>query len=497
MRTTIKNLALLFALLAGLGLNSAGRVAAQTLTNLHSFTPLTNDANSDGVLPEGGLISSGATLYGTAEGGGSSGNGTIFAVGTNGTGFTNLYSFTAETNDINNDGTSPEGSLILSGAILYGTAAGGGTGGSGTVFAINTNGSGFTNLHNFTATLGNAGLSGGGTNSDGNTPLSSLLLSGSTLYGEAAIGGTAGNGTLFALSTNGMGFTNMHNFTALSGVSSGTNADGAFPNDNLILSGNTLYGTAYEGGSSGFGTVFAINLDGSGFTNLYNFTGGSNGMGPSGGLILSGNTLYGTTFKGGNAGRGTVFALTTNGTGFTNLHIFAALVNHTNSDGVLPEAGLVLSRGTLYGTTYEGGSLGFGTVFSINTNGLGFTALYNFTAPNPQTSSNSDGAFTEAGVILAGNTLYGTATDGGSWGNGTVFGLLLQSITPPLLSIMAAGTNVVLTWTNTATGFTLQSTTNLVPAAWATVLPPPVVVNGQYTVTNPISGTQQYYRLSD
>jgi hypothetical protein len=100
-------------------------------------------------------------------------------------------------------------------------------------------------------------------------------------------------------------------------------------------------------------------------------------------------------------------------------------------------------------------------------------------------------------VILAGNTLYGTATDGGSWGNGTVFGLLLQSITPPLLSIMAAGTNVVLTWTNTATGFTLQSTTNLVPAAWATVLPPPVVVNGQYTVTNPISGTQQYYRLSD
>jgi len=48
-----------------------------------------------------------------------------------------------------------------------------------------------------------------------------------------------------------------------------------------------------------------------------------------------------------------------------------------------------------------------------------------------------------------------------------------------------------------ATGLSLQSTTNLVsPGAWTTVSPSPVIVNGQNTVTNPISGMRQFYRLS-
>ena len=51
-------------------------------------------------------------------------------------------------------------------------------------------------------------------------------------------------------------------------------------------------------------------------------------------------------------------------------------------------------------------------------------------------------------------------------------------------------------WTNTASGTTLQSTTDLSPAVWSTNLPAPVVINGQNTVTNPISGTQQFYQLS-
>jgi hypothetical protein len=68
---------------------------------------------------------------------------------------------------------------------------------------------------------------------------------------------------------------------------------------------------------------------------------------------------------------------------------------------------------------------------------------------------------------------------------------------PPQLAIILSGTNVVLTWTNTATGFTLQYTTNLSPATWGTNLPTPVVVNGQNTVTNAISGTHRFYRLSE
>jgi uncharacterized repeat protein (TIGR03803 family) len=113
------------------------------------------------------------------------------------------------------------------------------------------------------------------------------------------------------------------------------------PQAGLVLSGNTLYGTARNGGKGG-GTVFAINTNGIGFTNLHSFSGGSDGQNPYADLILSGNTLYGTTQYGGSSGKGTVFAVKTDGTGFTNLHNFAALNNSTNSEGANPHAGLIL-----------------------------------------------------------------------------------------------------------------------------------------------------------
>jgi len=98
MKTHIKNPFLLPLLIAGLGLIPAGRVTAQTLTTLYSFTesPSSNPStNSDGAGPQAGLILSGTTLYGTASQGGSSGYGTVFAVNTDGTGFTTLHTFTA------------------------------------------------------------------------------------------------------------------------------------------------------------------------------------------------------------------------------------------------------------------------------------------------------------------------------------------------------------------------------------------------------------------
>src|ERR1035437_10288545 len=96
------------ALIAGLGLIPAGRATAQTFTTLHSFTLLNNSTKSDGANPFAGLILSGNTLYGTAQYGGSSGQGTVFKVNTNGTGFTNLYSFTG-----GSDGSTPYAGLIL------------------------------------------------------------------------------------------------------------------------------------------------------------------------------------------------------------------------------------------------------------------------------------------------------------------------------------------------------------------------------------------------
>src|SRR2546422_6799700 len=134
-----------------LGVLLAASGPAQTFTTLHSFTatPGTPATNSDGAGPRAGLIISGNTLYGTANGGGSSGFGTVFAVNTDGTGFTNLHSFKA-TSATNSDGHTPHAGLILSDNILYGAAFAGGSSGYGTVFAISTNGTGFTNLLNFT-----------------------------------------------------------------------------------------------------------------------------------------------------------------------------------------------------------------------------------------------------------------------------------------------------------------------------------------------------------
>jgi uncharacterized repeat protein (TIGR03803 family) len=448
-------------LTTGLGWILAGPVAAQTFTNLHHFNGIT-----DGAAPYGELILSGTTLYGTTYAGGSASNGTIFSISIDGSGFTNLHSFATneEGTPINSDGRGPYASLVLSGNILYGAAPYGGERYRGTMFRLNTDGSGFTLLHTFTGGL------------DGGEPYGNLILSGTTFYGTTGQDGSGGWGTVFAINMDGTGLTNLHSFTSAPD-------DGDGPEAGVILSGNTLYGTTIFGGSANYGNVFRVNIDGSGFTNLYSFTNGIDGANPNGELVLAGNTLYGTTMFGGSANKGTIFKIDTDGTGFAVLRGFPGGWGEGS-----PFAGLVLSGNTLYGTTYLGGSAYKGTVFRINTDGTGFTNLYHFTGA-------SDGANPYATLLVSGYTLYGTTSAGGSFNLGTVFSLTLPA--PPRLAVVRSGTNVVLTWPTNASGFTLQSVTNLaLPAAWTTVSPAPVVVSGQYTVTNPIVGAQKFYRLS-
>jgi uncharacterized repeat protein (TIGR03803 family) len=262
----------------------------------------------------------------------------------------------------------------------------------------------------------------------------------------------------------------------------------------LILSGNTLYGTTINGGSSGVGTMFAVKTNGTGFTNLHHFNWSDDGGYPHT-AILSGSRLYGTTGAGGTLGSGTLFALNTNGTGFTILHSFTDVLGnlYTNRTGANPFAGLILSGDTLYGTASAGGSSGRGTVFALNTNGLGFTILHSFTAISGPASTNSDGALPYAGLILSRNTLYGTANSGGSSGHGTVFSLSLPA---PRLTITPSGPNVILTWPANAAGFTLQSTTNLVsPADWSAVAQSAVTNAGQISVTVPTNPGRKFFRL--
>jgi uncharacterized repeat protein (TIGR03803 family) len=283
-------------------------------------------------------------------------------------------------------------------------------------------------------------------------------------------------------------FTTLHSFAYFPG-------DGGWPYAGLILSGNTLYGAAYTHGSWNGGTVFAVNTDGTVFTNLYNFTGGSDGYWPYGGLILSGNTLYGAASAGGSGGNGTVFKVNTNGTGFTILHSFTASANSINSDGAWPYAGLILSGNTLYGTAVHGGSSGNGTVFAVHTDGTGFTNLHSFTVTaSSSPHNNSDGANPWAGLILSGNTLYGTASYGGSSGNGTVFALKLP--TPPSIGITTTGNQIVLSWPTNAAGYALQSIANLSSGSWSNVTSGITIVGTNYVFSSTMSGKAAFFRLT-
>jgi uncharacterized repeat protein (TIGR03803 family) len=317
--------------------------------------------------------------------------------------------------------------MVLLGNTLYGTTSTGGSADAGSIFKMNTDGSGFTELHSFSATVPSVF----GTNSDGHGPQGDLVTDGGTLYGTAGYGGANGNGTIFKISTDGSGFTVIKTFSPtflgtnnVSGniFDSGTNTDGARPIGGLVLDGSTLYGTTYHGGTSN-GVVFAMQTDGSGYTVLKYFSRingigtNSDGAAPVAGMTLSGDTLYGVTVGGGAGAYGNIFKLTTNGTGFVNLHDFQ------RNDGAFPRNSLLLNGSTLYGSTAAGGLSNNGTIFMILTNGTDFTTLINFNA--------AVGAQCDSKFVLSSNTLYGTAAYGGSSGSGVVFGL---TVLPQIIS---------------------------------------------------------------
>jgi len=264
---------------------------------------------------------------------------------------------------------------------LFGTTSLGGSSNQGTVFVFYSNRTSFTTLHSFTTLqfVFDHCSECRKANGDGAYPRAAISMD-NTLYGMAGRGGSEDAGTLFKV--DGTSFTNLHSFS---------DRDGAGPNS-LLLSGDTLYGTTIAGGSSfngdimgtpGFGTVFAVSTDGTGFRTLYDFGGGTDGRDPND-LVLSGGVLYGTAALGGTSGSGAIFKLSTNGRGFATLHNFSARSvsssgNYTNLDGAIPIAASLLSGNTLYGATENGGSSGNGTLFKVNTDGTSFTTLHNFT----------------------------------------------------------------------------------------------------------------------
>jgi uncharacterized repeat protein (TIGR03803 family) len=338
------------------------------ITILHNF----DGGGSDGDEPEAGLVISGGTLYGTTEFGGAYGEGTVFSV--NGTNFTILHSF----NDTNtNDGAEPTAGLTLSGQALYGTTSLGGTADVGTVFSMDLSNGDYTNLYSFQD------------GPDGESPDTTLLLSGNTLFGttlgDSGLLDIPNDGTIFSINTNGDDFTILSTFSTFAVLHefTGTNGDGANPCSQVAVSGSvfygipvTVYGTTSSGGTNGYGTVFKVNDDGTGFTNIYDFTGGTDGRNPQTGLLISGGTLYGATTN-------SIFKINTDGSDF------ACLTNVAGASQLL----LSMSGETLYGTISNGGLYGYGRVFSINTDGSGFTNIYSFTG-------NANGQYPDSGLAL-------------------------------------------------------------------------------------------------
>jgi uncharacterized repeat protein (TIGR03803 family) len=341
--------------------------------------------SGDSAVPYHTLIQgSDGDFYGTTLAGGSSNVGTIFKISPSGTESV-FHSFASV----------PYSGLVQgSDGNIYGTTASGGTSGHGTVFKITPSGT-ETVLFSFPAGSSNpyTGLIQG---SDGN------------FYGTTGAGGTSDDGTVFKITPSGTE-TVLHAFAK-------TGSDGQTPYAGLIQgSDGNLYGTTYFGGAHAFGTVFKVTPSGT-ETVLYSFAGGSDGEHPYAGVIQgSDGNFYGTTYQGGAGGFGTVFKLTPSGTE-TVLYSFAG----ASGDGAYPEAGVIQgSDGNLYGSTLQGGASGLGIVFKLTTNGTE-TILHAF-------AGASDGANPTANLVQGSDgNLYGSTSAGGSSGDGTFFKVRLH-----------------------------------------------------------------------
>lgn len=257
------------------------------------------------------IIVAGSTIYGTSVGG----TGQFYQLGTDGSGFQDIHLFT----NLSNNLWRPR-AFALSGSTFYGTTQEGGLDEDGGIYKLNTDGTGYQQLFDFTPTTGSSTWQ--------------PLVSGSTIYGVTYNGGVNDEGTIFSLQTDGTGYQKLHDFTAADGI-------GQSP---LVDVGGVLYGGS---GSS----IYKINNDGTGYTVLHTLN-KVEGFNVSTPLVLSDGYLYGATGA-------IVFRISPAGNDFQILYEF-----DRNTQG-LPLGPLAVSNGFVYGSNVGTGTGGFGLIYAL------------------------------------------------------------------------------------------------------------------------------------
>ena len=408
---TVSNAARLWLVIAAF--MPARSLAAPKLAVLWSF------GNNDGAGPLGGLVADAAgNLYGTTDdGGGPKDDGAVFEISPpapGGTAWTEklLWTFSGP------DGSRPAGSLIIDATgSLYGTTFIGGMSKLGTVFKLSPPAAGKTAWKETVLWSFNG--------ADGEAPAGSLIADAAgNLYGTTNGGGTAvqEDGTVFELSPPARGETAWTEtiLWSFNGV------NGEYPADSLTAAAGNLYGTTGEGGPSNAGIVFKLSppiTSGAAWTQtvLWSFD-TTDGAFPLGGVILVAGKLYGTTSRGSAMGHGAVFKVTPPAKGESGWTETVPWP-FSGDDGTNPRGSLIAdAAGSLYGTTYVGGTSDVGTVFKISPPAKGQTAwtktvLVEFDGP--------DGARPSGGLIAdAAGNLFGTTNEGGAHVGGTVFEIM-------------------------------------------------------------------------
>jgi uncharacterized repeat protein (TIGR03803 family) len=350
---------------------------------LFSLTPAIGGGSGSNVVFAGDM------LYGTSYGGGSAaGYGVIFKVNTKTGAGSIVYSFTGGA-----DGGSPQTGLAYVKGTLYGGTTLGGSGGGGTLFAVDAKTGAETTLYSF-----DYGAAGG-------SPQGGVIAVKNILYGAAGYGGANGAGVIFAYDLATKSESTVYTFTG--------GSDGSSPLGTLSYQSGTLFGASYRGGSYGYGTVFGLNLKTGTETAYYSFSGGADGGHPVTPVLDLKGVLYATATSESLASGtvdGAVVSVNLGSGSATALHTFLGGANEPGN------AAPIEFQSTIYGTAGATGSSLYGSVYKLDPSTGVETTVYSFTG-------GADGGGPIGQLAVSGETLYGVTTNGGANQAGTLFAL--------------------------------------------------------------------------